>query len=157
MQRRSDQRDLLGHTSRVGREDRVAAVREVEAFEKLGDALGADACRHAIQISEVVEVLDRGIAAVQPRLVGHHAEPGANLVELFRQRKAVELDQAGVRPQDSAETSQGRGLARAVLAEQHQDLPALDVNVHAVDGAYITKALAKALDPDHWTKQSRLR
>ncbi len=97
----------------------------------------------------MVEVLGRGVAAVEPRLVRHHAESGTNLVQRFGQAEAIKRDGARVRAEDSAEAAQRRRLARAVLAEQHENLALVDGEVHAVDGADVGKALAQALDPDH--------
>src|SRR5438034_4101512 len=121
----------------------------LETLEQRGDSLLPHAGRDSVQEAEMVKVLGRGVAAVQARLVGHHAEPRANLVQLFGQTEAVQRDVARVRTQDSAEAAQRRRLARAVLAEQHEDLALLDIEVHAVDGANVSKALAQALDPDH--------
>ncbi len=65
----ADQGHLLGHATRVGGEDRVSAIRQLEALEELGDAPPAYIVRHAVEVTESVEVFDRGVAAVEPGLV----------------------------------------------------------------------------------------
>jgi hypothetical protein len=44
--------------------------------------------------------------------------------------------------QDSAETSQRRRLAGSVLAEENEDLAALNVKVHAANRRHVTETLA---------------
>ncbi len=122
----ADQGHLLGHAPRVGGEDRVGPIRQLEALEQLGDAPPAHILRHAIEVTESVEVFDCGVAAVEPSLIGNDAEPAANLIQLFGQPQPVELDQARVGSKDSAETAQRRRLACPVLAEEDEDLPTLD-------------------------------
>ena len=149
VQRGSDQRNLLRHAARVGGQHGVSAVGQLETLEQLGDSLLPHGGRDAVQKAEMVEVFGRGVASIQARLVGHHAKPRANLVQLFGQAQAVERDGARVRTQDPAEAAQRRRLPGTVLAKQHEDLAPLDVQVHAVDGAHVGKALAQAFDPDH--------
>src|SRR5437879_4927133 len=151
----SNERDLLGHATRVRGEDGVGAVRELETLEQRGDALRAQVSRYAVQVAEVIEVFDRGVTAVKPSLVRHHPEARPHLVQLLGQAQAVQLDEARIGPEDAAQAPERRRLAGAVLSEQHQDLPALDTQVHAVDGMDVTKALAEALDLDQWTVESR--
>ena len=97
----------------------------------------------------MIQVLGCRVAAIQPRLVGHHAEPRADRVEVVRNAQPIQLDQPCVGMQDSAETSQRRRLAGSVLAEEDQDLAALDVKVHAAHRRHVTETLAKAFDADH--------
>src|SRR4029077_4948486 len=87
--------------------------------------------------------------SVKPRLVGHDAEPRAHLIQLLGQSQAVELDHPRVGPQDPTETAESRRFARAVLAEQDEQLTAFNLYVDAVDGANVAEAFAKALDADH--------
>src|SRR6266851_829702 len=155
VQRGADQGHLLGHTTRVGGEDRVGAIRQLEPLEELPDAPPAHILRHAVEVTESVQVFDRGVAAVQPGLIGNDTEPTANLIQLFGQPESIELDQACVGSKDSAETAQRRRLACPVLAEEDEHLASLHAQVDAPDGVDVTEALAKALDPDHWTVESR--
>ena len=149
VERRADQRHLLGHATGIRGQDGVLPVRELETLEQSRDAPAADRRRNAIQVSEVVEVLGRGVAAIYSRLVRHHAEPGTNRVETLRQAEPIQLDEATVRPQDAAEASQRCRLAGAVLSEEHKNLAPFDLQVDAGDGPYIAKALAQAFDPNH--------
>ena len=149
VQRGPNQRDLLRHAARVGGQHGVSAVGQLEPLQQRGDSLLPHIGRDAVKEAKVIEVLRRGVAAIEPRLVRHHAEPRPDLVQLLRQAQAVERDGACVRTQDSAEAAQRRRFASTVLAEQHEDLGLLDGDVHAVDSAHVSKALAKALDQDH--------
>src|SRR5450759_2141266 len=51
--------------------------------------------------------------------------------------------------QDAAEAAEGGRLAGAVLPKHDQKLAAFDMQVDAIDSAYIAEALAQALDQDH--------
>ena len=119
-----DQRDLLRHSTRVGREHRVGAIGQLETLEQLRDPLAALGLWNAVEVAEVIQVLGSRVSPVQSRLVGHDPKPRAHLVQLLGQAQAVELDQARVGPQDSAEAAQRGRLARAVLTEQHEQLAA---------------------------------
>src|SRR5438132_5196043 len=114
------------------------------------DSLSPLGLGHAVEEAEVVQIFGRGVAAVQSRLVGNHPETAARTVEVFGETQTVELDRAGVGAQDAAQAAQGRGLAGSVLPEQYEQLALLHLQVHAVDRDDISKALAKAVDPDHW-------
>jgi hypothetical protein len=81
MQRRPDERDLLRHAARVGGEHRVATVRELETLEQSLDALAPYLGRDAVQEAEMIQVLGRGVAAIQSGLVGDDAEPRPHRVE----------------------------------------------------------------------------
>ena len=142
MQRRPNQRHLLRHAARVRGEDRVAAVGQLETLEERGDARTPFCFRNPIQVAEPIEVLRRRVATVEPRLVGHDAKPRPHRVQAFGQAQAVKLDRPGVRSQDPAEAAQRRRLARPVLAEQDQDLAALNVQVDPGHGAHVAEALA---------------
>ena len=72
VKRGADERHLLRHAARVRGEDRVLAVRELEALEQISDAPAADRLRNTVEESEVVEVLRSGVAAVESRLVRYH-------------------------------------------------------------------------------------
>ena len=145
----ADQGDLLCHAAGVGGQDGARAISQLKAFEERSDALAANLLGNAIQVSKPVEVLGRRVATVQPRLVRHDAESHSHRVKPLGQAKPVELDETGVRAQDPAETAQRGRLACPVLAEQDEDLAALDMQVHAGDGAHVAKALVQTLDPDH--------
>src|SRR5260370_24613261 len=150
MESSPNQSHLMGHAHRVSGENRVRSVRELEALQQLRDAPFAHVRRHTVEVTEAFEGCDRGVALVQPRLVRNDVQPPSNLIQYLRQAQAIEVDQAGVRPQDAAKAAQGGGLAGAVLSQEYEDLAALDVKVHPVDGAHVAKALAKAFDSNHW-------
>ncbi len=89
-----DQRDLLRHAAGVGGEDRVASVREPETFEQRVDAARALRLGNSVQITEAIEILGRGVAAVEASLVRHDSQARTHLVEVLREAKTVELDDA---------------------------------------------------------------
>src|SRR5260370_6419144 len=98
----------------------------LEPLEKRGALLPPDLFRHAVQVSEPVEVLSRGVAAIEARLVRHDAEPRPHRVQAFGQAEAIELDEARIRTEDSAEASKRRRLSRAVLPQENDDLATFD-------------------------------
>jgi hypothetical protein len=142
VKRRSDQRNLLRHAARVGSKHGVGAISEVEALEELGDPRATLLFWNSIEVAKAIQVLGSRVSPVKARLIRHHAKSRANLIELFRQAQPIELDQAGVGPQDSAEAAQRGRFACSVLTEQNEQLAALDVQVDAVDRANIPEALA---------------
>ena len=139
VKRGPDQRHLLRHAAGVRGEDRGLAVRELKS-KFPGDG---------VQESEVVEVLRRRVATIEPRLVRHHAKPSPNRIKVLWQPQPVQLDQAAIWTEDAAEASERRGLAGAVLSEKHKNLTLLDVQVHPGDCPDLAKAFAQALDADH--------
>src|SRR5207249_7895536 len=149
VKRGSDQRHLLRHAAGVRGEDRGLAVRELKSFEQCCDAFAAKFPGDAVQESEVVEVLRRRVATIEPRLVRHHAKPSPNRIKVLWQPQPVQLDQAAIWTEDAAEASERRGLAGAVLSEKHKNLTLLDVQVHPGDCPDLAKAFAQALDADH--------
>src|SRR5438132_12845487 len=98
----------------------------------------------------MVEVLGRRVAAVQSGLVGNHTEPASHSVEVVGQTEAIQLDRARVGAQDAAEAPKRGRLPGSVLAQQHEELALLHLEVDAVDRDDISKALAESVDPDHW-------
>jgi hypothetical protein len=44
--------------------------------------------------------------------------------------------------ENPAQAAQRRGLSRAILSKQDEDLAALDVQVDAIDGAHVVETLA---------------
>ena len=156
MQRGPDERDLLRHASRIRGKHGVRAIGQLEALEQVADALPADRLGNPVQVPEMIQVLRRRVAAVQPCLVGHDSQARADLVQAVGQPEPVELDQTRVGMQDPAKTAQRRGLAGAILAEHDQHLAALDMQVDAVHGADVAKALAETIDADHRSEQTAL-
>src|SRR5439155_17396390 len=103
----------------------LCTVGELEPFEQACDPLPSRRGRDAVEVAEVVEVLGRSVAPIEPRLVRYDAEASADGVQAIGYAQAVELDQARVGAEDAAEAAQRGRLAGAVLAEQDQDLAAL--------------------------------
>ncbi|GAC1642685.1 MAG: hypothetical protein PVS3B2_00990 [Candidatus Dormibacteraceae bacterium] len=89
----------------------------------------------------MVQIFNRSVATVQTCLIWHDAKSSANFIQLFWQPQAVELDEAVVRAEDSAEAAKRRRLSGAVLSEQDKDLAALNLQIDAGDGSHIPETL----------------
>ena len=100
----------------------------------------------------MVKVLEGVVAAVEAGLVGDHAQPAANGVEVARQVQGAEADLAGIRPQHAACAAQGGRLAGPVLAEQDQDLAGLDLELDAPHGVYGPERFLEPEDRYHRRK-----
>ncbi len=69
------------------------------------------------------------------------AEPAGVGGSVHHHRRAVDGDLAGVRPMDAAEDLHQRRLARAVLADQPDDLAGSHVEVHSIERDHAGKSL----------------
>ena len=148
----TDQGHLLGHAPGEGGERTAALRQQVEPLQQLLDAPRALGLRHAVEVAEVVEVLDRGVAAVQAGLVGDDPQAPTHGVQVGRQPQLTEPDLTGVGVQDAAGAAQRRRLAGPVLAQQDQELTGLDLEVHAAHRQHAAERLLEAEDRNHRRK-----
>src|SRR3984893_16492880 len=143
------ERPPLGHASRVRSQDSVLAIGQLESLQQLRNPSRSQGLRHSVQVAEVIQVLGSCVPSVESGLIGNTPQPDPDLIQLFRQAQPVELDKPCIGAQNAAEAAQSRGLARAVLAQENEELAFLDLQVDAVDGAHVSEALAKSFDSDH--------
>ena len=136
------------HAARVGLDQPVAGLGEVEALEQLGRALARRLAAEVVEPADHLQVLepgqvlvDGGVLAGEPDLraqlggVGDHVEPG--------DPRAA----AGRRQQRGQDPDRGR-LAGAVRAEQAEHGAGLDLQVDPAERLDVPVGLPQPLDLD---------
>ena len=116
-----------------------------------------DLARHVVEDAVQIHVFVGGLLAVEAGVLKDDAEALADLVLLHRGIEAVELDAAAGRAQQRGEHLDGGGLARAVRAEEGEDLALRDVEGDVVDGGEIAEAFDQMADRNHPRTSLRLQ
>ena len=126
----------------------VRAVRELHELQQGGGPLPDEAPRQAEIPAVDEQVLPHGQLDVEGVLLRHHAQPGPDR-RAFLDRIAAEDGQlpAGGR-RDAADHPHRGGLARAVRPEEPERLPAVQVEVDAVDRSEAAELLGQAAGLD---------
>ena len=122
---------------------RPAHLETLELRERAPFRLGA---RDPLQPGGIEQVLHDRQFEIDGALLEHHPEPAQRLRGPVADLDAEDPDGAGavvVEPGDQAEQ---RGLAGAVLAEQHREAAGRDLETDVVQGATLAEAVAQALD-----------
>ncbi len=131
---------------RLGRA--VRGVGEVEAFEEFGGPGFGRLGLHLVELADHLEVLAAGQVLVYGRELAGQADGPADFVGVFEHVHAGDDGLAAVGPQEGGQDTYGRGLARAVRAEQTQDGAFGDIEVHAVESPYIAEGLDQTFGVD---------
>jgi hypothetical protein len=99
-----------------------------------------------LQAGGVQEVLHDRDVEIDGALLEHHAELGEGAARVLSHLRAEDADAAGtiaVQPGDQVEQ---RGLAGAVLAEQHGEAAGRDHEAHAIQRLALAETVRQALD-----------
>ena len=123
-----------------------AARGEAEGGEGVADR-GARVGQ-AVEAGDEVEVLLDGQVLVERELLGHVADPVLDGPALGAEVVAEHLALALVEGEQAAHHADRRGLARAVRAEEADDLAAVDGHRHVVDDGAAAEALGQVADVD---------
>ena len=143
------------HPARVRPDAPVGGVLQVDDGEQLGHAVGGLASRHALEAALQREQFAAGLEVVESGLLERDADAPPHLGGPLPDVDAVDPSAAGGGAQQRGEHADGGGLAGAVRAEEAEDLPALDGEVDAVDGADGGKVPHEPLGPDRRLRRSR--
>ncbi len=124
-----------------------SCARSVRSIARRACVDAAAGVGHLVQVGEALEILEHAQAEVEARRLGHDRDPAADLDAVLR----GEIDpgdrrRARARGDERAERPDGRGLARAVGAEEAEDLAARHVERDVVDGEPIAEALRQVPD-----------
>ena len=146
VQQRLGDAEPLFHALGVGADLVVHPALEADQLEDLGDALAADAGRHVEQGAVEVEQAGAGVVVGEAVVLGQVADAAA---DGRRAGRLVEEQGLALGLADDAEKDlDERGLAGAVLAEQAEDLAALDGQRHALEGLDLAEALDEVVGGD---------
>src|SRR5258708_3655405 len=143
--RRPRDRHLLLHAARERRDGLRATVPEAHEPQV---ALGLRPRRRAVepeQRREEQEVLLGGLPLVEAGLLGEDADRGPDLLVLPAEAVTGDLGGPAGRRDERAEQAQGRGLARAVRAEEAEDLALSHLEVQLLDGGQTLESLRQPL------------
>ena len=120
-------------------------VGEVDRSQGAIDAL-ADVGQ-LVEAGEALEVLGHGETQVEPRRLGHDRDSLADIDAILGvQWKTGDDRGTSRRGQQSAESTYRSRLARAVGAEEAEDLAVLDSEGDVRDGRTLTEAFGEAFD-----------
>ncbi|GLK58309.1 hypothetical protein GCM10017624_04660 [Azotobacter vinelandii] len=148
VQHRHGQREALAHAQRQLFGQAVADLAQVEAVEHFADA------RRALRLGEVeqagvqLQVLQDRQFAVEGERLGHVAHPPARVDVLRVHRLAEQQGLALAGRQQAGEHLHGGGFAAAVGAEEAEDFPAFDAEVHVVHRDEVAEAAGQAMGLD---------
>ena len=147
------------HPTRVGADGAVGGVLEVDDGEELVDALAAGATAQSEEPRLEREQFAAGLDVVEAGLLQGDADAAAHGARLGEDVEAVDTGGAGGGAEEGGEHTDGRRLARAVLAEEAEDGAGSDVEVDPVDGAHRVEVLRQSLGPDgaHPCERSAVR
>ena len=123
----------LLHAARQAEHVGVALVREVDQLEQVADDAPPLGRTEAVAPTEEVQVLPDLHVVVDPERVRHVAEDAAHRLGVPADRFTGDPGIAGSRFEERREHPQHRRLARAVGADEPEDLARLDGQVHAAD------------------------
>ncbi len=117
-------------------------VREVHRGEGPRDPLHRVV--HLVEIGEALQVLLDAEARIQARRLGHDGDPPADL-DAVRGREGEAADRGGprARREERGERPDRGGLPRAVGPEEPEDLAALDLERHVLEGHAVAESLAQ--------------
>ncbi|MDZ7707481.1 MAG: hypothetical protein U5J97_06220 [Trueperaceae bacterium] len=120
VQQRSAEGEFLAHAVRVRLDPLVLHLQQPEARQpRLGPRLGG---RHLAEPAQEAQQLPAGQLGVQVRPVGNVAQLRLRGDRIARHVEAGHANVAGGRADQPRDDLDGRGLARAVGAQQRQDL-----------------------------------
>ena len=143
------------HAAGKGFDEAVAAVPELEKFEQLFGAFGAETAGDAVEDAVNVHVFAGGEFVVETGILEYDAEAFARFVLLFGRIEAVEREAvAGGFQQRREHLDRGR-FACAVGAEKSKKFARFDRECDATDGTEVAEGLHQILDADHVARLNR--
>ena len=131
------------HAARVGRDDLVGGVDQVEALEQLGHALPGCFGVEVLEPRHEGEVFGTGQEAVDSDRLAGDADCLANFVRVLDGVMAVDQHLAGVGRKQRRQDPEGCCLARAIRPEQRENRAGLDAQVDAVEDDLLAECLAQ--------------
>ncbi len=147
-------RDAAGNvetTRQAARELAGAELGKVAQADKVDRLVHQRAAALAVvdvETAEIVDVLAHGELVEHRHLLRHHTDAALEVVAGGRHALAEQLDGALVVGEQLQDAVDGRGLARAVGAQQAKDLAGGDTQVKVVERNKVVVALNEVFDVD---------
>ena len=137
--------EAAAHPARVGADQAVGGVAEVEALQQLGGAGARLALGQVVEAADHLQVLGPGEVFVDRRVLAGEADLGPQLRRLAGDVEAGDAGAAAVgREQGGEDADRGR-LAGAVGPEQAEHGAGGDPQVDPVERAHVAVGLAQSL------------
>ena len=137
------QAEALAHAARVLHDGLVGGVLELDHVEQLGDARVGVGARDAVELGGEAEVLCAGQVAVEADGLREVADPPLDGERVTRGVVAADADGPGARLGEAQHHEDAGALARAVGAEESEDLALVDGEVDGVHGGEPAVALGE--------------
>ena len=126
----------------------LGKVAQTDKVDRLVHQRAAAFAVADVEAAEIVDVLAHGELVEHRHLLRYHADAALEVVAGGRHGLAEQLDGAFVVGKQLQNAVDGRGLARAVGAQQAKDLAGGDVQVKVVERDKIVIALDEVFDMD---------
>ena len=127
---------------------KLGKVAQTDKVDRLVHERTAALAVADVKATEIVDVLAHGELVEHRHLLRHHAHAALEVVAGGRHGLAEQLDGAFVVGEQLQNAVDGRGLARAVGAQQTKDLAGGDAQVKVVERDKIVVALDEVFDMD---------
>ena len=148
MDQAAGQLDAAAHAAGERLDLRAAPLEQIDGLEHVGDVLLAPDAGHAVELGVDAEVLLDGEVGVAGERLGNDADHAAHLVGIFGNVVAsYDRFPAGQRNERGHHADEG-AFARAVGAEQAEDLAFGDAEADAADRLEVAVALDDVFDGD---------
>ena len=121
----------------------VTTLLQAEALQPAHGGCPRVRVGHAVELTEIAQLLGHAHLRVEAALLGHVADPASGLE---RQRAPAERDLAGIGRQHAEHDPHGGGLAGAVPPDEPEQLPGADLEGQVLERDDIAVALGEALD-----------
>ena len=127
---------------------KLGKVAQPDEVNRLVHQLAAALAVVDVKAAEIVDVLAHGELVEYRHLLRHHADAALEVVAGGRHGLAEQLDGAFVVGEQLQNAVDGRGLARAVGAQQAKDLAGGDAQAKVVERDKVVVALDEVFDVD---------
>ena len=147
---RRDDGKLLLHAVGICRHRLRKVLGEPENIGVSAYALLAVGLAHTVDISHEVQVFHAGKIVVQLRIIGYVGNYLFALERFFLYRHTVDKNIAAVKLQYPAGRLDGRGLARAVMADEGVDIAGRDLKAQVIHHGLAVVAFCEVPDFQHY-------
>ena len=141
--------EALAHALREGADPRPADIGEPDPFERCGKARVDLVARQSGEPGGIGQVVARRKPVVEADLVGQVADPPLDFERLAQRVEPGDLGASAGRLGEAEQHQDRRRLARAVRAEDADDLAGADLEIDMVDRQRGAVALGQPRRPDH--------
>ena len=148
MDERGGEVEAALHAAGVLADAAVGVLGQVDHIEQIRNALFDLAARHVVEARGEAQHFAPGLEHIEARFLQRHADRLAHIARLLEHIKAADPSLALSRPEQRGQHSHRRRLARAVLPQEAEDLPAPHAQVDPVDGVNFAEVFGQPIGAD---------